>query len=247
MDQRTRADSPTKSCTVDGCDRPLRARGMCGSHYNQTYQKGRHPKQVVPCAACGKLVEKYPSGKRKATCSQRCRYVITYGRDISEGREVVGPVPKVSPPAKQSATPRLRFVGVACGWCGERFIFDLRITGTVARFCSRRCGKASHKQARGQFSISPVRRLAIYERDGWTCQLCGDPVDRALGPSDAWGATLDHIECQSWTLVPDHSEANLRLAHRMCNSVRGDRDDAIERNFVPSHSGMAQSLRIGTQ
>lgn len=65
-------------------------------------------------------------------------------------------------------------------------------------------------------------RAAIYERDRWTCQLCFEPVDPDLGPSDAWAATLDHIVCQSWGEEPDHSPANLRLAHRWCNSVRGD-------------------------
>jgi len=48
------------------------------------------------------------------------------------------------------------------------------------------------------------------------------PVDAALPPNDRWAATLDHIECQSWALMADHSEANLRLAHRMCNSIRSD-------------------------
>lgn len=60
------------------------------------------------------------------------------------------------------------------------------------------------------------------KRDQWTCQLCGDPVDAALDSSDQWGATLDHIVCQSWTDSPDHSDSNLRLAHRWCNSVRAD-------------------------
>jgi hypothetical protein len=41
-------------------------------------------------------------------------------------------------------------------------------------------------------------------------------------PLDDWAPSLDHIEPQSWALIPDHSPANLRLAHRWCNSVRGD-------------------------
>ena len=64
-------------------------------------------------------------------------------------------------------------------------------------------------------------RLAIYERDGWVCQLCGGPVDAALSPNDRMGATLDHVVPQSVRV--DHSSANLRLAHRACNSARGNR------------------------
>ena len=35
-------------------------------------------------------------------------------------------------------------------------------------------------------------------------------------------ATLDHIECRAWALIPDDTPRNLRLAHRLCNSTRGD-------------------------
>lgn len=72
--------------------------------------------------------------------------------------------------------------------------------------------------------ISDRGRLAIYERDGWTCQLCGDPVDGTLDPvRDAMAATLDHITPRSLALFPDDSPANLRLAHRACNSRRSNR------------------------
>ena len=37
---RTRSDSPTKNCTLDGCEKPLRARGMCATHYNATFHHG---------------------------------------------------------------------------------------------------------------------------------------------------------------------------------------------------------------
>lgn len=70
--------------------------------------------------------------------------------------------------------------------------------------------------------ISTKSRLAIYERDDWTCQLCFEPVDRDAHYQDAWSPTLDHIEPQSSSLLPDHSPGNLRTAHRWCNSVRGD-------------------------
>lgn len=66
-------------------------------------------------------------------------------------------------------------------------------------------------------------RHEIYERDGWVCQICLAPVDPDLPGSHRMAATLDHIECQSWALIPDHSPQNLRLAHRACNSQRGNR------------------------
>jgi hypothetical protein len=72
--------------------------------------------------------------------------------------------------------------------------------------------------------ISDRDRLAIYERDRWTCQLCRKPVDPTLDPiRDAMAATLDHVAPRSLTLFPDDSPANLRLAHRACNSRRSNR------------------------
>lgn len=65
-------------------------------------------------------------------------------------------------------------------------------------------------------------RQEVYDRDGWVCQICFEPVDPALDASDQWAATLDHIVPRSYTLIPDDSPENLRLAHRWCNSVRGD-------------------------
>ncbi len=68
--------------------------------------------------------------------------------------------------------------------------------------------------------VSRAERLAIYERDGWTCQLCGEEVPQDVDPNDKLAPTLDHIECRSWVLIPDHSPENLRLAHRSCNASR---------------------------
>ncbi len=58
-------------------------------------------------------------------------------------------------------------------------------------------------------------------RDGWRCHLCRRKVDPTLPYQHRRAGTRDH-------LVPvsqggDDSPANLRLAHRSCNSSRGVR------------------------
>jgi hypothetical protein len=64
-----------KTCTKDNCERLVRARGLCSSHYNQEHQPNRHAKKTVACAFCGTEVLKGPGGGRKygATCSDQCR------------------------------------------------------------------------------------------------------------------------------------------------------------------------------
>ena len=103
----------------------------------------------------------------------------------------------------------------------------------VARNCGH-CGvsmKRSHdgrpgecadcKWKRGsKLRIGRAERLAIYERDRWMCGICTEPVDPHLPSNDIWGATLAHLVPRS--LGGGDDPANLRLAHRWCNSVRGN-------------------------
>lgn len=66
-----------------------------------------------------------------------------------------------------------------------------------------------------------MSRPRIYERDGWMCQLCGEPVDPALIFPDRLSATLDHIVPLS--LGGTHDPSNVQLAHLGCNSAKGNR------------------------
>jgi hypothetical protein len=55
----------------------------------------------------------------------------------------------------------------------------------------------------------------IFERDGWICQICREPVDRTIRHPDPKSASLDHI-------VPIvkrglHVRSNVQLAHLGCN------------------------------
>lgn len=63
------------TCTMPECAKPHRAKGLCSTHYNNTYQKDRHAKVQVPCAYCGTPVAKAKSNNstRRPTCSDQCR------------------------------------------------------------------------------------------------------------------------------------------------------------------------------
>lgn len=120
------------------------------------------------------------------------------------------------------------FVNGGCAWCAETF------TAAAGVYCSEKCKvSAGFKRRSGgkSFTVSPRVRLAIYERDSWDCQLCARPVDSSLHHRDNWSASLDHIIPQSHMLIPDHSPSNLRLVHKMCNSMRGDGSNMTEVEF----------------
>lgn len=63
----------------------------------------------------------------------------------------------------------------------------------------------------------------VYERDGWVCQLCQHPIDRATPWPESASPSIDHI-------VPlakggPHTLANVQAAHLGCNSRKRDRLD----------------------
>lgn len=220
-------------CSVDGCEMRRMAQGICQSHYNKKNypDRDRYEKVVeMPCASCGATVIKTKrSDRQNQFCSLVCRgnFQFKAVRDRKLPVHVVHPNHCAVPAAHWSRTfvkpkPRV-FVSGPCAWCGELFTL---VDQTQARHCSDRCAarhaSSRYRTRRGKFAPSPTLRREIYERDGFVCQLCFDPVDMSLPYADLWSATLDHIECRSWALIPDDSPSNLRLAHRWCNSVRGD-------------------------
>jgi 5-methylcytosine-specific restriction endonuclease McrA len=65
-----------------------------------------------------------------------------------------------------------------------------------------------------------IKAREIYERDEWTCKLCGLPVERKAKGKHPWKATLDHV-------IPlakggRHCKNNVQCAHWKCNNEKGD-------------------------
>jgi 5-methylcytosine-specific restriction endonuclease McrA len=73
-------------------------------------------------------------------------------------------------------------------------------------------------------TVSPARRRAVLDRDGWQCQMpvCLCPAGRAIDPglpvTGPWGASADHVRERS--RGGRNSMGNLRAAHRACNGAR---------------------------
>lgn len=85
---------------------------------------------------------------------------------------------------------------------------------------ARRRFEMTGEWQRGRW-IKTSDRLALYERDRWTCQICGEPVNRTPWSHDPRDPTLDHIVPRS--RGGTHEASNLRTACFLCNALRGDR------------------------
>lgn len=213
------------TCISDECERKVLARGMCSTHYSYWHRnKAMYPRVCEWCSA-----EFMAPRASSVFCTTLCmnRYANTLA---NEGRRkstalVVKAKPRVWLGQTMPARKGPALVSGPCPYCGHNYT---ALSGTA--YCSDRC-KNNAKQKRkydmrGEFKVTDLMRHEIYKRDAFTCQLCYLPVDIELNYVHAMSATLDHIIPQSWMLIPDHSPANLRLAHRACNSARGAQADA---------------------
>lgn len=209
----------------------------------------------TPCSVCGE-----PTSSRRMYCSDACKWVARpripcsrcgeptgYARGATDG-----PVAHDRCRSRPDhGTPTRYGYGCRCEVCRAA---QTEVMADYRRRYRERTGQSYYDRyrrrdpgGRGGHFVSRAERFAIYDRDGWICQLCSDPVDPDLKSPHRLSATLDHIEPVSYALIPDHSPGNLRLAHRTCNSSRGNREGG--RNDPKSKPGRGRRVdpRTATQ
>lgn len=104
---------------------------------------------------------------------------------------------------------------LVCEQCGSTYYRD-----KPTKYCGWDCYRLAKGRApEHEFWINRDVRLAIYDRDGWRCKLCGEPLDMTALPTDPNAPTLDHVlpQAHGGTHHPD----NLQAAHRGCNAAKG--------------------------
>jgi len=126
----------------------------------------------------------------------------------------------LTPRAVRNRQPR-HFLGWYCKACGEAYIFWT--SKPQAPYCMA-CNTAHHRRPANRrakqrgVAYEVVVPERVFERDNWTCQLCGEPVSGVV-PEDS-APTIDHI-------VPlakngPHTYSNVQCAHFLCNCLKRD-------------------------
>lgn len=228
--RRSAAPSP-RACIDCGREFVRRHGHICNTCTSARYRKRHGRKRYVATKRCGWCGQAFETTTNATTaCCVTHGLWLTYNGAPPSSRELVhipaAPVRWRSRFSDRKAdSPWWRVIVQGnCSWCGDSFT-ALSTTGNH-RYCSDRCArravKADRRRRMGGFAVSPARRRRLYERDGWTCQICAEPTSREYVMGDPWSPTLDHIEPQSYALIPDHSDSNLRTAHAFCNTYRSD-------------------------
>lgn len=204
-------------CEIDGCENVMRARGWCVKHYTRWCRYGSPTARLR-----GEVVD----GKRICSLCGVDKPIAEFWRDNESWcRDCFND--------RQRERARARYVPVVgqastCEHCGAEFMANKR----RGVFCSPECtavGKhrrnVKHVQARRAreraVTVEPFFPLEVYERDGWICRLCGDPIDRVAVKPHPHSRSIDHIV--PIALGGEHSIRNVQAAHLGCNVRKGCR------------------------
>jgi 5-methylcytosine-specific restriction endonuclease McrA len=69
--------------------------------------------------------------------------------------------------------------------------------------------------------VEDVHAWTLFERDGWLCQLCNEPIDPTLPRTHPRGASVDHV--LPLALGGLHCYANTQASHLRCNTRKAHR------------------------
>lgn len=122
--------------------------------------------------------------------------------------------------------------------CGQGF--TPVIGQRQVRHCSAACRKASknaqqsgstHSRRARKYGVASehIRKVDVFQADGWRCYLCGCDTPRELmGSTEPSAPELEHV-------VPlskggTHTRSNVRCACRRCNAAKGARTPGGEGN-----------------
>jgi len=157
-----------------------------------------------PCLTCMKPI---PLG-RQMFCSNDCQ---TFNQKLFK-------LPKTAMPQK-------------CSECHNTGYFRQRYCSPKCRLKAQRRTETYKSNKRAESRRRRARKRNVYnetvyleviaKRDKYKCHICRKRVNMNLDNTHKYSPTMDHLIPISFG--GDHTYANIRLAHRTCNSSKGNR------------------------
>lgn len=110
-----------------------------------------------------------------------------------------------------------------CMDCGQPYATKTVVNSGVCKRCQERRYGKNHRSRAKRYGVpyEPIDVRDVFERDGWICGICSEPVDREAKAPHPNSASLDHV-------IPmarggGHLYENVQCAHFLCNSLKGAR------------------------
>lgn len=122
----------------------------------------------------------------------------------------------------------------ACAWCNDMFMPTLNAIDYTCCCLEHRKQYDKMKKKLHKGAVSKAKRLRVWKRDGYICQICGKKIGKIEQP------TVDHIIPISianglgWSKIQTNNECNLQTAHLLCNVKKGNR--AINEQLMMSNA-----------
>lgn len=163
--------------------------------------------EIRTCRHCGSEFE--PKQERQLSCSYQCGYLY---RD------------SLKPRCPEWAAGRRVVREIPCMDCGAPVLS--RANRQSCPDCKAQRNRSTNRRKNAKRKGAPVgvryTLTELGERDGWSCHLCTEPVDKTLPGTAAQGPTVDHLVPLSKGGTDEFD--NVALAHRACNIRRRDAD-----------------------
>lgn len=211
-----------KKCSVEGCDRQARAKGMCRKHYMSFYRTGdpisKKPKysdeDICSVNGCNK----------KTVVKGMCR---SHYNSRSE--------------AGKKANERLKVKGIFVE-AAKKYRESQKGKENIAKYNKSKEGRDNNvksqqkRRARKRgVEVESVAPKDIYERDNWTCYLCGKEINKTSKAPHPKSPSLDHVVpiCKGGS----HTYDNLKAAHLYCNQSKGGKTLEEYREYCEQRQG----------
>lgn len=214
---------PGRTCAVATCNQPTHANGWCRTHDDRQRRTGS-VQADVPVKPMFRFKGAVAPVCSVATCDEAtdsrglCRG--HYRRFMKTG-DVQADVPLRRPRrvAGSCEKPDCDDPMFALGVCKRHWERDYYKAKPERAFRAAHRRRARKRKAH----VEDVDRQAVFERDGWVCQLCRKPIDPTIAWPHSMSPSLDHgIPLGKGGL---HSMANCQAAHLGCNISKGDGRD----------------------
>lgn len=159
-----------------------------------------------PCPECGETFK--PSTARQKFCSRPCM-MRNRNRRAAE----------TNPPCTKPGCERVQR---ARGLCNPHLKQADREAGTFKQEPWNERRRENYHRRLDQIHATKtgtINKLEVFERDGWICGICAEPVDPDREYPDRMSASMDHVV--PLALGGQHTWDNVQCSHLHCNIEKG--------------------------